>query len=223
MNHSPAPEPTPDEPALSIQLRERTGPAHQDAERRHFNRSLARGELTPADWRRHLEQHLILHQALERRIDQLTRESPRWLAELAGPERRRVPDLAADLAALAGNPAAAPLPPTAAAVAAIAGAPVAEVIGYLYVLEGSTNGGRFLVRSARRFLGTPPESRDGLRFLDPYGEEQPERWRGFREALDRLDRTGPETDSIVAGAERMFHWVASIADAVWAARAEPAA
>lgn len=57
----------------------------------------------------------------------------------------------------------------------------AEALGMLYVLEGSTLGGRLILRElARRGV---EDAR--LAFLDPYGGETGRLWRGFLQVLER--------------------------------------
>jgi heme oxygenase len=57
----------------------------------------------------------------------------------------------------------------------------AEALGMLYVLEGSTLGGRFILRAlAERGIEDPD-----LTFLDPYGAETGARWRAFLAVLAR--------------------------------------
>ncbi len=52
----------------------------------------------------------------------------------------------------------------------------AEALGMLYVLEGSTLGGRFITGAlAARGVIDP-----GLAFLDPYRDQTGVRWRSFR-------------------------------------------
>lgn len=84
------------------------------------------------------------------------------------PERKRVPMLAADLAALdAALPAPAPVP-LADDPAAIAGA--------LYVIEGSRLGGRFLARQVGEGL---PRA-----YLDP--GQRPPSWPGLLAQFERV-------------------------------------
>ena len=76
----------------------------------------------------------------------------------------------------------------------------AEALGMLYVLEGSTLGGRLILRElARRGV----EDTD-LAFLDPYGAETGRLWRGFLQVLE--DETVDETALVQAetGAVRGF-------------------
>ena len=76
-----------------------------------------------------------------------------------------------------------------------------EALGMLYVLEGSTLGGRFILRElTRRGIDDPR-----LAFLDPYGSETGRRWRGFLEVLERETADDPgSVDAAEAGAVKGF-------------------
>ena len=83
---------------------------------------------------------------------------------------RRISDDLARIGAPAEPAAVAPPPPPAS---------TAEALGFLYVLEGSSLGGRVIRRQAeRRGL-----SLEGLGFLDPYGPATGEMWRRFLAVL----------------------------------------
>jgi len=58
---------------------------------------------------------------------------------------------------------------------------LAEALGMLYVLEGSTLGGHVIIRNLRK-AGSECAS---LAFLDPYGPETGRRWRDFIDVLER--------------------------------------
>ena len=60
-------------------------------------------------------------------------------------------------------------------------ASVAEAFGMLYVLEGSTLGGRFIAGA----LAARGIAESDLAFLDPYGHETGARWRSFLAVLAR--------------------------------------
>jgi heme oxygenase len=109
-----------------------------------------------------------------------------WLADLPGLDfqaRRRSAHLARDLAVVGGAaPTARPI--------AVRG--VAEALGLMYVLEGSTLGGRVI----RKQVAARGGDMAGLSFLDPYGERVGERWRSFLSVLG----DEPDTDALVAGA-----------------------
>ena len=199
----------------SLFLRESTAEAHRHAETRPLNRALARGEISRTAWLTSLEQHLLLYQALERRLDQLLITHPAWAAAFAEPFRRRVPDFKADILDQGGSLASAPLPATASALQAIEQASPEAIAGMLYVSEGSTNGGRFLAKGAARALGVDLASRTGFRNLDPYGDLQPAKWGSFKTGIDSIAFSDIERNEIRLGADAMFIWVGDLADQIW--------
>jgi heme oxygenase len=108
---------------------------------------------------------------------------------------RRSPMLALDLEATSGRaPRLAPVASTYPSSFA--------ALGGLYVLEGSTLGGRVLFRRARASLGLadPP----GTRFFDGAGSDTGPRWRAFLETLARLPARGDIADQAEAGACATF-------------------
>jgi heme oxygenase len=101
--------------------------------------------------------------------------------------RRRTPLLLRDLAALG-----LAVPPLADGPA-ITVSSQAEALGLLYVLEGSTLGGRVI----RKTLAAQGIDDLGLSFLDPYGAETGNRWKQF---LAVLDRDGAhDVDGVIRG------------------------
>lgn len=212
MSTIPAPASPASTDSLMTLLRESTTDAHRHAETRPFNRALAQATLPRAAWISHLEQFRLLHQALDERLGTAVAGRPAWAALIEG--RSRQPELEADLDFWGGDRAAAPLPATVAGINRIATTTDDESLGMLYVLEGSTNGGRFLVRSATRAFGLAGGVLDGIRFLDPYGDEQPARWTSFKTGMNALT-PAPEPDQVRLGALAMFDLVSRIADEVW--------
>jgi heme oxygenase len=93
--------------------------------------------------------------------------------------RRKAPALERDLRTLKVAPTDATL----------ADAPLAtptgrcEALGFLYVLEGSTLGGRVIDKQLR-LRGLSPE---GLSFFQGYGEATGVRWKAFCAVLERAD------------------------------------
>jgi heme oxygenase len=106
------------------------------------------------------------------------------LLELALPDyalRRKLPLLAADLAALGADdnglrrlPVCGWLPDRA---------DLASSLGCAYVLEGATLGGRTMLPLVHRRLGLTPQR--GAAFLASYGENVTEMWQVFGVAFDR--------------------------------------
>lgn len=115
-----------------------------------------------------------------------------WLAghpALEFDARRRSAILACDLTALGVTPA-----PASREVTSVGG--VSEALGWMYVLEGSTLGGRVIRRSVEAQGGDMA----GLSFLEPYGNAVGERWRAFLAVLDAETRTPADVEATVAGA-----------------------
>lgn len=115
-----------------------------------------------------------------------------WLTDVEGLEferRQRTPVLDRDLADLGAR--AAPARPARISVGG-----VNESLGVLYVLEGSTLGGRFIEKA----LEGSGEGLAGLGFLNPYGARTGERWRAFLSVLDARARTAADEAQMAAGA-----------------------
>lgn len=102
--------------------------------------------------------------------------------------RRRSGRLADDLADLGGAPADTSSP--------IVVRGVAEALGLMYVLEGSTLGGRVI----RKHVESHGGDMLGLSFLDPYGADVGDRWRSFLGVLD----AEADVEGMVAGAVAGF-------------------
>jgi len=202
---------------LATYLRESTAAAHKDAESRPLNRALARGTIPREAWIANLEQLFLLHRALDARVARSLGRHPEWQAIA---DRARVADLEADLAAFGSTGAPTPVAAIASGVAEIEAASDDEIAGMLYVTEGSTNGGRFLVKSLTRALGA--NGATPTRALDPYGDQQPARWAQFKAVLAALPFDPVRFDLVRRGADRMFAMIGEIAEQVWS-RAQPAA
>lgn len=86
-------------------------------------------------------------------------------------------------------------------------------LGSVYVLEGSTLGGRVISHHFGKAPWWPPA---GLRYFDPYGDQTASRWR---QTLTQLAAAGGDADRIVAGAVRTFdileHWLLPSPEVGW--------
>ena len=196
-------------------LRDATRGLHKQAESRPLQRAMARGTLPRASYVMYLAQLRHLHAALETALDQPA-ASRAGLSELFTEDRRRVPDLDQDLASFNVDPAEVPaLAPTRQFIERI-GALLDEdplsLLGPLYVLEGSTNGGRFLARVLERSLRL--DGGTGLSYMDPYGDRQPEMWASFKRLADALALTSEQADAVTESAGRTFAAIAEISDAI---------
>jgi len=86
-----------------------------------------------------------------------------------------------------------------------------SLLGQLYVLEGSTNGAKVLARVLSRAWRTDGA---GLSSLDPYGDEQPERWSAFKLEMDALGLDEQAQAGLVEAARETFLAIADISDQI---------
>jgi heme oxygenase len=164
-------------PVLTL-LREKTGDIHRRLEERmDAIERLAHPETRRDLVQRYHQFHLVMEEAMTA-----------GLASAPAGEWRRTPLIEADLARLDLSPLPCP---------AMAPLGRGQAIGALYVLEGSSLGGRVILKDlARRGADCC-----GLGFLDPHGDAVASRWR---EVVDLLEREEAEPSAIVDGAMIAF-------------------
>lgn len=74
--------------------------------------------------------------------------------------------------------------------------------GALYVLEGSTLGGQIISKILQKKLAFPDG--EGLHYFNGYGNETHSRWETFTTALNSLNLTETEQDTLVQSANDTF-------------------
>jgi heme oxygenase (biliverdin-IX-beta and delta-forming) len=79
---------------------------------------------------------------------------------------------------------------------------LSQAMGCLYVMEGSTLGGRFIARQVQESLGLDPET--GGAFFHGYGAATGRRWKGFQEALRAYSENTGNEAAIIEAAEETF-------------------
>lgn len=79
---------------------------------------------------------------------------------------------------------------------------LAEALGAMYVLEGSTLGGQVIARHVAGPLGVTADS--GLAFFTCYGARTGEMWKRFGDALESWAADDGDADAVVAGAIQCF-------------------
>ena len=182
-------------PEIITRLRDATGAAHARLEASLDILTLV---VDRAERVRLVGRFLALHLQTEAKL------AP-WLPQMAGLEaasRMRAGLIRADLALLGGREQAASPGPAGPGIGSLG-----RALGRMYVLEGSTLGGRTIHRA----LAKAGQDARGLGFLDPYGERTGERWRSFVAALDRLHRDGrADGDEIVTGGVEGFEHAARV-------------
>jgi heme oxygenase len=200
--------------SIMRRLKAETRDLHSHAESRTLQRAIASGNISRDVFTSYLGQLYHVHRSLESALEESSEKEPA-IAAVATAERMHVPDIERDLEFFevdVGDLEA--VDATTRFVAQIEETkrsnPVA-LLGALYVLEGSTNGGRFLARTLRQTWNLDG---DGLSYFDPYGEEQPQRWASFKRDMGGVVFDSEQEESILEMAKATFLAVAQISDEV---------
>lgn len=197
--------------SLAAFLRRHTWDLHQRAEKHPGHGALFRGRVPFDFFLDQSAQTLLVQRVMDAALSAARRDPV--LATLVEDYHIRSSRLEADLVACGRDVAdVRAMPPTAALLARIdrARAEPAVLLGVLYVLEGSTNGAGFIARALRRAFGESAEP--ALRWLDPHGDQQAQRWQRFREALDRLTLSEAQREMAATGARETFAWTIAVLD-----------
>lgn len=181
--------PTPAEtPPILLRLRHETRPYHDALEQHAFNRALAAGAPTAAGTAQFLAKMYGFLQPYETALRAHAADfSLAW--DLA--ERFRAHLILEDLPEAAG----APTPPLCPAMPPLHTR--AQLLGTMYVMEGSTLGGQVIARQLAK-AGIPLR-----RYFAGYGERTGALWKAFCQQLaEAAPAAGP--DDVVAAASRAF-------------------
>ncbi|RTQ47899.1 hypothetical protein EJV47_18455 [Hymenobacter gummosus] len=181
-----------DKPAILQQLRHGTAAAHAALEQGAFNRALSAGTVSAADTEHMLSKlygFLVPYETeLRRRADEF---GPEW--EIG--QRQRAQLIRQDMPHAAQLPLCPAMPPLRTR---------AQLLGAMYVLEGSTLGGQLITRQLA-------QAGIGLRtYFSGYGELTGPRWKAFCQLLG-AEAADADAAEIVASAvltfERLHAWI----------------
>lgn len=112
-------------------------------------------------------------------------------------ERRKSTALANDLKALGTT-----LPVLATGIALPTIENNLQTIGAMYVMEGSTLGGKFIAKMISKQLNM--EDAPGVSFFKGYGEATESMWQKFKESIDALPITATEEAIVITSANNTF-------------------
>jgi len=196
-------------PEIVDRLRKATGELHRDIERAT---AVLDGGRERYVW--FVAKQYGFHAAIEPRLAE-TLGSLSLAAPLDLDRRRRAHLFAADLLHFEIHPGRLP---RCAALPRVDS--TARALGALYVLEGSTLGGAFLLAQLGRTLGVAPGS--GASGIAPYGPGLFGMWIAYADALDRFVREHPGDEGELIDAaretfERLIEWMREPAEAALAA------
>jgi len=185
------------EPTLCLRLRTETRDAHSELEAKL---GLPQRIATLDEYIRCLVDFYRFYAPLE----QALAEFPEWpMAGVRLRERERTPWLLDDLRALGLDPRELDWAPQAF-LPRLGG--FAEALGALYVLEGSTLGGRFILLHVEAALGDAISGAEA--FFAGHRERTASLWKDLRTAIDAYGAAYPDqADAAVAGAVATFRAV----------------
>ncbi len=194
-------------------LRESTKDMHNDTEGHEFQRSLGSGRLDRARYITYLEQLYLMHKHLAELLGRCAKSSP----AIDGV----VQDYHHDHGAVLGDlkyfgvegSQAKPLAATEKICARMDQYEKSEpinLLGHLYVLEGSTNGAKFMAKNIIAGMGLPQDQ--GASYFDRYGENQRQRWTAFKERMNANGFDRKQIDHIVEAGKEMFIAFSEIGD-----------
>ncbi len=197
--------------SVMARLKQETVELHHLAESHPFQRAMVSGSISRVQYVRWLEQMLLVHRCLEGHLRRARSSEPDRCRAIDDSQYREAA-LLEDIAHCGGNKAPQPLPGAAALIRDIDQArnDTAALLGFHYVLEGSTNGSKYIAAALRMRLGLAEGP--GTRYLDPYGDSQRARWKQFRQDMDSIGFSKSESDTMVKAAAQMFEGIRRISD-----------
>lgn len=159
------------------QLRQATHAAHVRLNRHPSLAGLTRAGFPLAQYRRNLAAYYRFFEVVEPAI--LDRLADTGESGFSYADRRKLPWLAQDIVALGDT---LPCPETRRTIPIPAD--IAELIGTLYAIEGSTLGGQVICRHLQANLGLTPAR--GARFFSAYGPETENRWAAVCVYIEKI-------------------------------------
>lgn len=169
-------------------LRAETHPYHEAVEQNPFNLALTAGTVTAADTARFLASMYGFMQPYEARLRTHAAEfGPEWELE----RRYRAPLILEDLALL-GHATVPPLCPTLPPLDT-----QPQLLGAMYVLEGSTLGGQVIARMLAK------AGIEGRTYFNGHGNQTGPLWKSFCQQLGEAT-TAADDETIVASAIHTF-------------------
>lgn len=80
---------------------------------------------------------------------------------------------------------------------------VSQAFGCLYVMEGSTLGGKIIAKQLKEQLGL--DDKNGASFFNGYKEETGPKWKAFQQALLAVSAASESDDLIISAANDTFN------------------
>jgi len=186
-------------------LRESTKDMHNETEGHDFQKQLGSGTVRQDRYVAYLGQLYLMHKHLGELLTRAASTDKRVAAVLA-PYHSDLSAVIGDLEYFSVSPhSVVPLSSTAGLLSymdELARRSSLALLGFLYVLEGSTNGAKFMAKTLRSGMNLPEDR--GASYFDRYGDQQRERWSNFKETMNAQGFNQSEIEAIVCEAKRLF-------------------
>lgn len=199
---------------LSARLKAKTAATHAQLDALPFFQALHRGTVPALSVVSLLRAAAIIHAVFERELSRVADPDIAALGRLAVP---KTPLLVADLEILQTETVvsigdAIQVAVDAAADIVAEGDNPLKLLGILYVVEGSQNGGLALRQAYGRGLQLPPER---LSYFGCYGKGTAAHWRAFVARLDSLVIDSEQSSAVADSALTCFQWFEQICAALY--------
>ncbi|WP_327304904.1 biliverdin-producing heme oxygenase [Streptomyces sp. NBC_01298] len=201
-----------DRGTVAERIRASTRGRHAELEGTPFSAAMLAGTL-PLD--RYVDQLAAYRTVLDALEGELSRATAPSLTSVWSAELVKIPCIDRDLMHFAedgvfpGSRAGAPAVAFAREIRAAAASDPLALLGFLYVLEGSTMGGAILRRYVTEAYGL--RDTDGVAY---YASGDRERWARFTARLDEALHGRAEQDGVVTAAGRAYRHIAAISAAL---------
>ncbi len=180
---------------LTTALKIQTASAHESLENSSLMMPLHRGEVTAAYYQQLLIKFYGIFMPLEESVKLHQQALASFLPDID--QRRKATALTKDLAFMNTDTSDIALhnfkeinSPAAA-------------LGAMYVMEGSTLGGRFIAKTIQKHLNIDPE--EGITFFSGYGQDTGTKWKLFQEGLLNFEANNSEAvPEVIAAANYVF-------------------
>lgn len=200
-------------------LRDRTWEKHRLAERHPIQHALATGRLPQEQYALLTAQLMIVHRELFAALKRCVGFAA--IAAVLREHQDHAPRCRRDIEHFGVDASRiSPSESNAKFLREVGGAEAGSAVsllGALYVLEGATNGGKFIAKMVRRAYQLQGVA--GTESLDPYGEAQADRWDEFKQSMRGVAFDDADIERMVAMACRTFDAVAEIGDDVLSGKA----
>ncbi len=192
-------------------LRVDTRELHTAAENHPLQKAQVAGTLPKEDYVATLGQFYLIHRTLERYLR--NHSTNRAIATVVRDFQFQELYLVEDLDHFGLDPQTIkPFPATKRLIAridALANDPVG-LLAMHYVLEGSNNGSKYIAIAVRHSYGL--HDGRGMKYLDPYGDLQRDRWAEFKRDMSAVEFTEDQIDHMVDVARELFTALPEIFD-----------